>query len=188
MHIDTRFRYMKKRNAQIWVETVLYTLIGLALIGIILAIVTPKINQAKDKTLVEQTIGSLGSWDEKIRELVDKGAGNVRNIPVFTMKRGSLIINSSSDEIIFVVDGLSKPYSEIGYPIREGNIVITSYQDKKTSYVELVLDYSNVANITYEGEDQIKKFTAATTAYSFSIKNLGGEDFTQVDIEETSRG
>ena len=175
------------KKAQIWIETVLYTLMGIALIGIVLAIATPKINESRDKILVEQTIKSFNVWDERIGELVDRGQGNVRNIPAFTMKRGELLINSTTDEIIFVVDGLSKPYSEVGFEIREGNVRITSYETEKSAYTVLILNYKNITNITYGGSDQNRKFTAASTAYSFSIRNLGGQPYPQIDIEETSR-
>ena len=46
-------------KGQIWVETVLYTLIALALIGITLAFVMPKINESKNNLIVEQTISSF---------------------------------------------------------------------------------------------------------------------------------
>ena len=174
-------------KAQVWIETVLYTLMGIALIGIVLAIATPKINESRDRILVEQTIKSFGVWDEKIGELIDRGQGNTRNIPAFTMKRGELFINSTGDEILFVVDGLSKPYSEVGFEIKEGNIRLTSYQNEKSAYTVLSLRYKNVTNITYGGSDQNRKFTAASTSYSFSIKNLGGQPYPQIDIEETSR-
>jgi uncharacterized membrane-anchored protein YitT (DUF2179 family) len=39
---------MKERIGQIWIETVLYTLIGLALIGMVLAFIMPKINETKE--------------------------------------------------------------------------------------------------------------------------------------------
>lgn len=176
------------RKGQIWIETVLYTLMGLALIGIVLAIATPKINESKDRILIEQTIESLKILDEKINELLDKGAGNVRNIPEFTIKRGEIYINSTGEEIIVVVDGLSKPYSEVGISIREGAVAFTSYEGQRSSYVRLVLDYKNLANITYDGTEEDKKFSAASTPYSFSLRNSGGEGISQIDIEETSRG
>ena len=57
---------LRMERGQVWVETVLYTLIGLALIALVLAFVTPKINQSRDKIIVEQTINSLNEFDEKI--------------------------------------------------------------------------------------------------------------------------
>lgn len=172
---------------QIWIETVLYTIIGLTLIGIALSIATPKINESRDRAIIEQTISSLGVWDERIGEVVDKGPGNKRTIPAFTMKHGELIINSTNDEILFVVGGLSKPYSEPGFEIRDGNVRIKSYLEGKSAYLVLKLSYENIANITYAGAETEKKFTASSTAYSFSIANLGGQPYTQIDIEETSR-
>jgi hypothetical protein len=176
-----------KNKAQVWIETVLYTLMGIALIGIVLAIATPKINESRDRILVEQTIESLNVWDDRIGESIDRGQGNVRNIPAFTMKRGELIINSTGDEIIFIVTGLSTPYSEIGFEIREGNIYLQSYKTERSAYAVLALRYQNVMNITYMGSDEDKKFTAASTPYAFSIQNFGGQPYPQIDIEETSR-
>lgn len=176
-----------ERKAQVWIETVLYTLLGIALIGIVLAIATPKINESRDRILVEQTIESMNVWDDRIGELLDRGPGNVRNIPAFTMKQGELIINSTGEEIIFIVDGLSSPYSEVGVEIEEGNILLVSYDSGESSYVVLTLDYKNVSNITYAGLDEDKKFTAASTPYTFSLKNLGGQPYSQIDVEETSR-
>lgn len=177
----------KMQKGQVWIETVLYTLLGIALIGIVLAIATPQINESRDRLLVEQTIESLNVWDDRIGELLDRGQGNVRTIPAFTMKRGSLLINSTTDKIIFVIDDLSAPYSEIGIPIQEGNIVMVSYDDGDEISVHLTLDYQNVSNITYDDFDEDKKFTAASTSYVFSLKNLGGQPYPQIDILETSR-
>ena len=75
------------KKAQIWIETVLYTLIGLALIGIVLTIVTPKINEQKDRSVIEQSIEALNNFDSKITETLDRGGGNVRSIPVFSIKK-----------------------------------------------------------------------------------------------------
>ena len=47
---------MNSRKGQIWIETVIYTLIGLALIGLVLAILTPKIKEFGDRQIIEQTI------------------------------------------------------------------------------------------------------------------------------------
>ena len=44
---------MIKKIGQVWIETVLYTIVGLAIIGIVLGFAMPKINQAKDNALIE---------------------------------------------------------------------------------------------------------------------------------------
>ena len=77
-----------KKRGQVWVETVLYTLIGLVLIGLVLAFASPRISEAKDRLVVEQSINSLNAFDEKVN--IDPG--NVRRID-FTIKRGALYID-----------------------------------------------------------------------------------------------
>ena len=177
---------MEKRG-QVWIETVLYTLIGLALIGLALGFIMPKINESRDKILVEQAINSLSAFDEKVSEAVQRGSGNVRQAE-FSMKKGEFNIDGASNEIRFVIDGLTKPYSQPGVEISVGRIKILSTVGPKTSSVFLRVPYS--ANLTYSGRDEQKKFTAAAIPYKFFIENKGvtgtEEKKTWVDIEEIS--
>ena len=48
---------MKKREkrAQVWVETVIYTLIGLVIMGLLIGVTTPKIKEMNDKIILGQT-------------------------------------------------------------------------------------------------------------------------------------
>ena len=43
-------------KGQIWVETMVYTLIAFALIGIVLMFVKPKIEEIQDTSIIEQSI------------------------------------------------------------------------------------------------------------------------------------
>ena len=174
-------------KGQIWVETVLYTLIGLVLIGIVLALVTPKINETKDRALVAQSVDSLNAIDVLVNEVVDKGQGNVRKLYSFSMKKGELIINSSSDKIVLVIDELSKPYSEPGAEIRIGNIKLVSQQGQDNA-VFLELDYSGFANLTYSGDENLRKFGASSLPYGFTFENKGiVVGISVVEIREVSR-
>src|SRR3989344_2612181 len=117
------------RKGQIWVETVLYTLIGLALIGLVLGFVTPRITEAKDRLLVEQAIESLNLFDDKINSVM-QAPDNVRSFD-FTMKKGELFIHGEKDEIRFKLAGLKKPYSETGEEIEIGRVLILSEKEQK---------------------------------------------------------
>jgi type II secretory pathway pseudopilin PulG len=173
---------MRKRG-QIWVETVIYTLIGMALIGIVLAVVSPRISDAKERIIIEQSINSLIKFDEKIIEALDWGPGNVRKID-FTMKEGELFIDPVSDEIIFTLSDLRKPYSEPGELIEEhGRVGIITREGQKTSSTDLILSYENVFDLTYNGGDSAKKFNAVATSYSFFVENLGAGDATKTVID-----
>ena len=48
MHINSK--------AQIWVETVIYTLVAITLISLVLAFALPAINQRRDQNIVESSI------------------------------------------------------------------------------------------------------------------------------------
>jgi len=160
---------MEIKKGQVWIETVLYTLIGLALIALVLAFVMPKLNAQKDKMTVDQTISSLNDFDERINAVLTS-AGNVRTISL-SMKRGTFSINSTVDSIQFYFDDLTAPYSEPGVPVQIGRVSVLSEKKQRGASVLLTLSYAE--NITYKEEDVDKLFTAAATPYKFSIENLG---------------
>ena len=54
------------KKGQVWIETVVYTLIGLSIIAIILTMAMPQIDKMKDKSVVEQTATALNELDKKI--------------------------------------------------------------------------------------------------------------------------
>ena len=173
---------MMIKKGQVWIETVIYTLIGLALIGLVLAIVTPKIGEAKDKIVVEQTIKSLSDFDSKMVAALDWGSGNTRIVD-FTMRQGELYINSSGDKIVFVLSDLGKPYSQPGVPIKQVPVTIVSELGQKSSSVSITLDYTNIADLTYSKREMFKEFSSAATPYTFFITNRG--DLNKDDTDYT---
>ena len=60
---------MIRKDGQVWVETVIYTLIGLAIIALVLTAALPKINAKKDEMMIEQSIEALGNIDSKVYPL-----------------------------------------------------------------------------------------------------------------------
>ena len=71
-------------RGQVWIETVLYTMIGLVLIGLVLGFVNPKIEESKDNLIIEQTLTLLNDLDSKINIAQD----NIR-IASFSIKSPS---------------------------------------------------------------------------------------------------
>src|SRR3989344_4927839 len=116
----------RRKKGQIWIETVIYTLIGLALIGIVLAIVTPKINSSRDEIIVEQSIAVLSEFDYTMQDVINNIQGNVRRIPELTLKKGELIFDGETDIITMILKDMSKPYSEPGVLIEVGNVFVMS--------------------------------------------------------------
>lgn len=165
---------MIKKKAQVWIETVIYTLIGLILIGTLLAFATPAIEKQKDKSVVEKTIEALNELDNNILEVKSSGVANTRET-LFIIKKGSLAINSSSDKIIFKIDESSYAFSEIGKDVKipgTNQKVLTQKKGKKY-IITLTLDYAKKIDITYDGNEEDKIFNEAPTPYVFIVENVG---------------
>ena len=92
-----------EKKAQIWVETVIYTLIGLSLIGVAIALITPKINETRDNAIVEQSIGALSVFDREINDVLESGADNLRVIETFSLRRGKLTVDGVNEKVSLVI-------------------------------------------------------------------------------------
>lgn len=156
------------KRGQVWVETVVYTLIGLVLIGVVLSFATPKINEYKDKSVIEQTIDSMNSMDGKINEIL-LAPGNKRVVQ-FLMKRGEIYFDKEEDKIYFQMNDSRFIYSEPGVETQLGRIKVLTQEGVKEHSVTLTLDYD--FNLTFS-EDNPRKFSAASTPYRFAFENLG---------------
>ena len=174
---------MKKRGnrAQVWVETVVYTLIGLSIIGIVVGIATPKIREVTDRALIEQTLSALSELNEKI--VGTQSAIGSSRIVNFQIKKGEILIDSSADQIIFTLKDTGLLYSQLGTPIRQGDLIILTTGEEKDYDISLTLDYSSESNrplnITYGNKDETYLLTKAPTPYQLLMENKGNS---QLDI------
>jgi type II secretory pathway pseudopilin PulG len=158
---------------QIWIETVVYMLIGLALIGILLSIALPRINQMKDRALIEQSIDFLNILDSKFNEVLSS-AGNTRQINL-GIKKGNFVIDSWNNSIYFFFKDSSYMLSEIGETTKNGEINMLTINNGKNYDIYLALNYSSF-NITYNNQKVLKEFTSSSAAYNLLIENRGGAD------------
>lgn len=163
---------MVDRRGQIWVETVIYTLIGLAIIGLVLAVALPKINEKKDEIAIDQAIEALGLIDDKIYEAISGGVGNKRVVNL-EIGKGVMIIDMGEDTISWVIDS-SFPYSQVDLEVPIGRLnVMTTLGDPWK--VELKLSYS--MDIMFNDDNFGKhQLDVAPTPYSFAIENKGRND------------
>jgi hypothetical protein len=162
---------VRKRNnsGQVWIETVIYTLIAFVMIGLVLAYARPKIEELQDRAIIEQSIGMLKEIDSTI--LTMSGAGNQR---IFEMgiKKGSLKIDSINDRIIFEMES-KNVYSEPDKEISDGSVKILTEKKAGYSLVTLTLDYNGVYNIKFDGKDEEKTISKASISYKLSVLNEG---------------
>ena len=174
---------MRNKKAQVWIETVLYTLIGLSLMALVLAFVTPKINESRDRIVIQQTLSSLNDFDEKVNSVL-QATGNIRTIE-FTMSRGELTFDSSNNQIIFELKDSRSVFSEPDVPINIGRIKVLTTAGTKLNTVALTLAYDQ--NLTFANSDSLRKFTQAPTPYKFSIEYLqapSGNKIVNIDTLE----
>ena len=166
---------MKQNKGQIWVETVIYTLIALILIGAVLAFIAPKIQEIQDKSVIEQSTKILQDINQIVSSVVLGGPGNKRIVDV-RIKRGSLTIDGKKNKIFFEIDS-SYDYSQEGENISIGDITALTKKLGSSNKITLTSSYNNY-NLTYEGKDESKTITQASIPYKLSIENKGGTKIT----------
>jgi len=169
---------MTKRG-QVWVETVIYTLMGLAIIGILLSVSRPKIEEMKDKLVIEQTIESLNAISNKIYE-VQIAPGNKRVLSLKVTK-GTFYINSSANKIGWVVESNYK-YSEFDSVVPLGNMEIVT-RDGNPYMVHITMNYG--INITYNDKEDYVKFEGSPSPYDLIVENMGpssGSNVARIDL------
>lgn len=167
---------MKVKKAQVWVETAIYTLIGLTIIAILLAVATPQIDKIKDQGVIDQTLAALDTLDTKILE-TEQTPGSIRIVDLRLIK-GRLEINSSSDSITYILENTRLELSEPGELIQEGDIYLKTEEYGSRFNIMLLVDYSRV-NLTYEGDEKFKVLHGGASPYKLQIKNIDVQDVNQ---------
>ncbi len=168
------------KKGQIWIETVIYTLIAFVMIGLVLAYAKPKIEELQDKAIIEQSIAMVKDLDSLI--LTMGGPGNQRTFEL-GIKKGVLKIDGKKDLIVFEIEG-KHTYSEPGIDIFDGNLIIHTEKRGKFNTVSLTRDYSEKYNITYQGKDELKSLSKSSIPYKLLISNKGGDKIV-IDIGVT---
>jgi hypothetical protein len=154
-------------RGQVWVETVIYTLIGLAVIGILLAVSKPKIEQMKDKIIIEQSIKALNEVSTRIYD-VQIAPGNKRTLDL-KVSKGRFYINATENRIGWILESNYK-YSEIGRVVNLGNMEVKTVEGGPY-IVEASVKYN--VNLTYAGGKDYVEKQQSPTVYKVTIENKG---------------
>ncbi len=171
----------KRKKAQVWVETVIYTLIGLTIMGALIAVITPRVNLMIDRAIVSQSMDSLNFINGQVLDSYDKGAGNQRAISL-NVKKGEYLIDSASDSISFILENTGYMASQINEATPQGDLIkITRDRGNKKYDVSITLHYDNM-NLTYQNKEMNRTFTTSSTSYDLIISYLGGSD-KKINIE-----
>ena len=80
------------KGGQVWVETVIYTLIALTMISAVMAFVNPRVNDIRDKSVIEQSVNALNDINNVVSSVVQCGVGNKRVVSL-SIKKGQMTID-----------------------------------------------------------------------------------------------
>jgi type II secretory pathway pseudopilin PulG len=163
-------RRLIKKRGQVWVETVIYTLIGLAIIGLVLAVAKPNIDRKKSEMVIEQSIESITNIDSKIYEVLS-AQGNQRVVEL-KISEGDFYIDSENNKISWIIKSKFQ-YSEKDTEIPLGTFIVTTTGDEKNDLWEVKIEkeYSNL-DLRFNNENSEKKQISPTpTPYKMTITN-----------------
>lgn len=174
---------MNSKKAQIWVESVLYTLIGLAIIGVLMIAIRPTISKTQDEFIIQQTVKALHEIDNKVIE-IKQATGNKR-IVQFQLTKGDLTIDANNDRIVWNLRSSGYMYSEPGFETAIGNIKVLTEKNVDKYDIQLTLDYGGNTDIKIDKGDIIRVLQPVKTAYSLILENNGPDPSSgliQIDI------
>ncbi len=176
---------MENKKAQVWIESVIYTVVGLAVIGLLLLVTRPQIAKTQDEFIIQQTMKAFHEIDNKLIE-IKQATGNRRIVDV-QLSKGELLLDGNADKIKWTLRSSGYMYSEPGYETSIGNIKILTTQNVDKYDVQLTLDYSSNVDLSIEKQGIAKLLQPAKNPYKIIIDNLGPnqEGLIQVDMSFT---
>jgi type II secretory pathway pseudopilin PulG len=165
------------KRGQVWIETVIYTLIALIMIGAVLAFARPKIQEMQDRIVIDQSFEVLENIDAQITNVINGGAGN-RQILSVEIKKGELVIDPVLKKIQFILRDSKSLYSEPGKDISlGGKIMVKTDGTTKSSIVTLTLPIDVSIDYLRAGEPKVTAdtLTKSPSPYTFTITNKGSK-------------
>ncbi len=170
---------MRKKKGQVWVETVIYTLIAFVMIGLVLSFARPKIEELQEKAVIERSITMMKEIDSII---LDIGVpGNKRTVDV-GIRKGELKIDGINDELVFEMESVYV-YSEIGLEVIDGNLIILTEKTGSANIVKITRSYGTSYDLQYQESNEEKTLSKSSTSYKLSIENKGINDKIIIDFE-----
>lgn len=176
-------RLEKSVKGQIWIETVVYTLIALLILGAVLGFVRPKIEKLQDESIIDDSISMLEDINEVINDIKNV-PGNKRQINL-GIRKGSLTIDAERDVIIFDLETKSE-YIEPGILIKRGSVELSNVKMGELNLINATLDYDGIYNITWKDSDSVEKLTKSSANYKVFVSHApknNPSDQTRINFE-----
>lgn len=167
-----------EKKAVVWISTILYTMISLAIIGLLLSVIQPKISQIRDSLVIDQTKTGLAEINKII--LDTSTASGMRLPSEFRLGKGLLIISGQNNSIEWTYDTKYK-YSEVGRLTRPAGIYeLTTEIGKDTYRISLKLNYSDI-DLKYKDQETEKIVQPGSIPYKIWFENKNS--YINVNVE-----
>jgi type II secretory pathway pseudopilin PulG len=157
------------RKAVVWISTILYTMVSLAIIGLLLSVIQPKISQMRDSIIIDQTRSSLAKIDETVQNT--QGAAGMKLMSELRLGKGQLIISGSNNSITWEYDSQYQ-YSEANKTIQSGSLYERTDKLADSFRIRLFLNYTNI-DLKFSNSNQEKILQAAPSPYKLWFENKG---------------
>lgn len=171
-------KFSGNKRGQIWVETVIYILIAFVMIGLVLSFVKPKIEELRDKAVIEQSVEIINNLDSIFSEVLIPGNKRIIDVGI---KKGELRINSENNTVEFVIES-EYVYSEPNETIYVGEIIAKTETRGKYNLVTLRREYGSKYNFTYQNLELSKTLTRSSVPYKIIITNEGEDSLGRILI------
>jgi uncharacterized protein (UPF0333 family) len=165
------YKFLMQKKAQIWIETAIYTLIGLTIIVILITSATPQIEKIKDNGIISQTTEALITLNNEIFEV--EQAGGAGRVVYFTVAKGKLKINAEDNIIQYVLEDTRLELTEENKTVKEGDIYILTKERGSRFDIFLTMNYTDRLNMTFNNEEKIEILQAGKIPYKIQIENKG---------------
>lgn len=159
----------KNHRGQVWIETVIYLLIAFVMMGLVLSYVKPKIEDLRDKAIIDQSLEIINEIDNTITTI--GSTGNKRLIEI-GVKKGVFNIDSANDMITFEIE-TDYQYSEFEKEVYIGKVKAVTQGENQYSKVILTRDFSEEYDLVYDNSNTDKALPKASTPYNLFIENKG---------------
>jgi uncharacterized membrane protein len=144
----------------------------------LLAFITPRINEMIDKSVISHTTESLNGINEQVMDVMTS-TGQQREI-LFSIKKGEYTFDCSNKTIFYTLKNSNYKYSEPNVSFKQGEILVLTKDNGAKKYdIILLLNYSSF-NLTFTNQQIVKHLTSSPVEYTLVIQNKGDK---QINFE-----
>ncbi len=134
------------KHGQIWVSAILYSALGIVIIGIILGIALPLVNNMRDRNTHIQTKEVMSTLNKNIMDVINEGPGSKRYLSPVTIEKGELDINTNSTPSVYWRFTTKNKLMEPGIIFNEGDLQIQLEEQATVGEykLEIWVEYPNI--------------------------------------------